>query len=100
MTTITEEKKTYPIGGYAPGNYMNNCGSCGDEFMGDKRALECERCGRHSESTRKYVIQVLQFISDKHELKLTGEDLLDEYLKDVFKQFVESDYYKQAMKGI
>ncbi|WP_415279263.1 hypothetical protein [Brucella sp. BZ] len=32
--------------GYAPGSYMNNCKSCGQSFMGDKRAWNCEPCAK------------------------------------------------------
>jgi len=32
--------------GYAPGSYMNNCKSCGQTFMGDKRAWNCEPCAK------------------------------------------------------
>lgn len=36
--------KEYPIGGYAPGNYMCNCTTCKAEFFGDKLAVQCESC--------------------------------------------------------
>jgi hypothetical protein len=36
--------KKYPIGGYAPGNYFNTCCSCGNQFTGDKGAVQCEPC--------------------------------------------------------
>lgn len=43
-----EEKKPddfkYPIGGYAPGNYQCKCVTCGKNFIGDKRAVECLLC--------------------------------------------------------
>lgn len=32
------------IVGYAPGNYYCKCGKCGEQFMGDKRAVRCEKC--------------------------------------------------------
>jgi len=37
-------KINYPIGGYAPGHYMNKCVSCQEGFMGDKYARQCEPC--------------------------------------------------------
>lgn len=40
---MTPEPK-YPIGGYAPGNYFCTCCICGDQFQGDKRAVQCEPC--------------------------------------------------------
>lgn len=39
-----QKEKKYPIGGYAPGNYYCKCSSCGYEFQGDKRAVQCEPC--------------------------------------------------------
>jgi len=39
-----EENKKYPIGGYAQGNYTCNCLTCKQQFMGDKRAVQCESC--------------------------------------------------------
>ena len=38
------EKKKYPIGGYAPGNYSCLCYNCKKEFIGDKLAVQCEIC--------------------------------------------------------
>jgi len=38
------EKTKYPIGGFAPGYYMNTCVTCKQEFKGDKRATQCEPC--------------------------------------------------------
>ncbi len=35
----------WPLGGYAPGHYMNTCRSCGDTVLNvDKRATQCLRC--------------------------------------------------------
>jgi hypothetical protein len=39
-----QTEKKYPIGGYAPGNYSCKCATCGNEFRGDKRAVQCEPC--------------------------------------------------------
>jgi hypothetical protein len=36
--------KKYPIGGYAPGNYECKCCTCGNQFTGDKQAVQCEPC--------------------------------------------------------
>lgn len=38
------EEKKYPIGGFAPGHYSCKCGTCGETFRGDKRAVQCEPC--------------------------------------------------------
>ena len=37
-------KIKYPIGSFAPGYYSNKCADCGEEFMGDKLAKQCEPC--------------------------------------------------------
>jgi hypothetical protein len=47
-----EEPKQYPIGGFAPGNYMNNCITCKQSFMGDKRATQCETCAIEMVNTK------------------------------------------------
>lgn len=39
-----EQNPKYPIGGYEPGNYTCKCYICGNEFQGDKRAVQCEPC--------------------------------------------------------
>jgi hypothetical protein len=44
MEDNKETEKKYPIGGFAPGNYLNKCRSCGIRFAGDKRANQCEPC--------------------------------------------------------
>ena len=31
-------------GGWAPGNYTNECCDCGEKFVGDKRAVQCADC--------------------------------------------------------
>lgn len=30
--------------GWAPGGYINRCSDCGDQFIGDKRAIMCADC--------------------------------------------------------
>lgn len=44
MVDIAKEQPKYPIGGYAPGNYSCSCSTCKKEFIGDKRAVQCEPC--------------------------------------------------------
>jgi hypothetical protein len=36
--------KPWPLGGYAPGNYLCQCVTCGTVFVGDKRAVTCLEC--------------------------------------------------------
>ena len=55
-TTLVE----YPVGGYAPGSYQNNCYTCQQDFIGDKYSRQCEACGinsvnkKHNEYYKKY----------------------------------------------
>ena len=32
------------LNGWAPGGYINKCFNCDNEFIGDKRAVECALC--------------------------------------------------------
>lgn len=41
---MVEKKKTWPVGGYAPGGYSCRCRDCQTEFIGDKRATQCVEC--------------------------------------------------------
>jgi hypothetical protein len=43
-------ERQYPIGGYAPGGYMNHCSNCKKEYLGDKRSWECEDCAIKNEA--------------------------------------------------
>lgn len=47
---IRPVEKKYPIGGYAPGNYDCKCCTCGEQFSGDKRAVQCEPCAVSNEA--------------------------------------------------
>lgn len=39
----------WPLGGYAPGNYMGRCATCKEQVVGiDKRAKQCLRCAINS----------------------------------------------------
>jgi hypothetical protein len=37
-------KRLVRLGGWAEGGYVNTCGSCGERFTGDKRAVRCLPC--------------------------------------------------------
>jgi Zn-finger protein len=55
--------KRYPIGGYAPGNYLCKCKICGVEFIGDKRSWQCEDCAiieLKKRPQKKDIIKALQ----------------------------------------
>lgn len=50
------EEIKYPRGGFAPGDYWHKeCVTCKHEFIGDKRAVQCEICA--SEMVTVKVVQ-------------------------------------------
>ena len=51
MDRISE--RTWPLGGYAPGNYLCKCLDCGEQFQGDKRAYQCLPCAAWAEHDRR-----------------------------------------------
>lgn len=78
----TENK--YPIGGYAPGNYHCSCYSCGNKFIGDKRAVQCEPCAlkdkeawdklspkEQDDLIGKNVQAINDFLKKRREIKVT-----------------------------
>lgn len=63
--TSVKSEPNYPIGGYAPGNYMCHCSTCKSYFKGDKRASQCEPCatkGVKSESAEDKAKKLLNNI--------------------------------------
>lgn len=49
----TVEGRSYPLHGYAPGNYMNFCFNCRQQFIGAKGALRCEPCAEYMDDEIK-----------------------------------------------
>ena len=41
---VEAPEKIWPLGGYAPGNYLCKCHACEKQFNGDKRAITCIEC--------------------------------------------------------
>ncbi len=39
-----QDNEEWPLYGYAPGGYMNECITCEGAFVGDKRAQNCPLC--------------------------------------------------------
>jgi len=70
----------YPMVGYAPGNYSCQCATCGTQFIGDKRAVQCNKCG--------YESSVLRYKSENATLKAEVERLKGE--KDAWESEAES----------
>jgi Zn-finger protein len=63
-----ESKSKYPIGGYAPGNYISTCTTCKTEFIGDKRAVQCEPCAiKMTEEQVQSIIENIREIAEKEE---------------------------------
>lgn len=67
----------YPILGYAPGSYYCRCTTCGDQFTGDKRAVQCQPCA-------------INALSESHSLSL---ERIGELEKEV-------EFWKQKLANI
>jgi hypothetical protein len=74
-------KVKYPIGAYAPGYYMNKCIDCEQEFMGDKRARQCEPCAINSvnESNTKALAELHKLRTALEQIKFSN-DIINEIL--------------------
>ena len=84
-----ENKSKYPIGGYAPGNYMCNCTTCKTQFQGDKRAVQCEPCAvKMVEEQVQTLIENNRKIAEKEEQK--------QYLIDIMKADGELGLYEKC----
>jgi hypothetical protein len=76
-------EKKYPIGGYAPGNYQCKCCICGNQFTGNKRAVQCEPCAEKavSEGTNNYpgseYQSLFEYLSKEHQLMLLQSEMGD-----------------------
>lgn len=46
-------KRAWPLGGFAPGDYLCKCQTCGQQFQGDKRAFQCLNCA--AETVRHFL---------------------------------------------
>lgn len=44
ITKGKDMESGFIFAGYAPGNYINTCINCKQEFSGDKRAVSCDLC--------------------------------------------------------
>lgn len=71
--------KTYPIGGYAPGNYYGKCSTCKQEYQGDKRSFQCEPCGTASQA--EYDALTLEEKEERHKRNV---ELYNQFIKDQF----------------
>lgn len=44
MDALDNKDRRPKRGGWAPGNYLNVCNDCDEEFVGDKLAWVCAKC--------------------------------------------------------
>ena len=79
-------KTIYPIAGFAPGNYENNCVDCSQKFRGASRAVQCESCAV------KMMDNDLKEIVDDEEIKL--RTLWNSLLADVYGS-ISFDLYEE-----
>ena len=92
------EDKKYPIGGFAPGNYMCTCSTCGERFTGDKRAVQCEPC-----ATKIDVLELGQIVENNID-KFAFPSLIEEFA-EYFKFNVplvekEVSYTEKEVRGL
>ena len=69
------EERKYPIGGFAPGDYICRCVTCKKPYYGDKRATQCETCAVEMVGTKIT------------ETKNGGIEIVHDYLPGFIEQF-------------
>jgi hypothetical protein len=84
---ISEERswmkvKTWPLGGYAPGNYYCKCCFCGNDFTGDKRSAQCLECAIKMtvDALQNMTCKIVDYeeaLEDKRRLTKEIGDILD-----------------------
>jgi hypothetical protein len=72
-----EEPKKYPIGGFAPGDYIGNCVTCKEQFLGAKRSTQCEPCAIE-------MVNVKVEVNDKGGIEIVKKDELEEAAEKAF----------------
>jgi hypothetical protein len=88
----------YPIGGYAPGDYLCFCVNCENPFKGDKRAVQCEPCAIEMVNTKVEV-------NDKGCVGIVKQNTLEEearehaHLKEGFDEAEELYYNISGMNA-
>lgn len=82
---MTEKK--YPIGGYAPGSYQCKCCTCGNSFIGEKRAVQCEPCA----------------VKGKEAYDALSEEEKQEHAArygNQLKEFIEKDFHEGILNAV
>jgi hypothetical protein len=69
LSSLLEPKK-YPIGGFAPGNYIGTCVTCKEQFLGAKRSAQCEPCAIE-------MVKVKVEVNDKGGIEIIKQDELE-----------------------
>lgn len=77
----------YPIGGFAPGFYNCNCVSCKKQFVGDKRAVQCELCA-------------IELISISAEKKIEETEQRGEMFKQYMEKYNGQNIYNKIALAI
>ena len=94
---LPKEKPKYPIGGYAPGNYMCNCSTCKTQFQGDKRAVQCEPCAIKMVQKQN----IIDMMKGDEELglydEIQPEQIWNEEKKKGIKQLIQ-DHKKETLE--
>lgn len=71
----------WPLGAFAPGNYIAKCLRCGDQFIGDKRATSCLECA--------IVSSLVTPVSAEYVVKRLRQSLIDATGADEWHKFGE-----------
>lgn len=99
----------YPMGGFAPGNHSSNCIVCGNLFLGDIDAIQCEPCGgkfeekfldKNSESTSWHCSTCNKSASQCiciNTIKKIEQETIEENWDDIVKKWL--DYYNTYING-
>ena len=83
LSSLLEPKK-YPIGGFAPGNYIGTCVTCKEQFLGAKRSTQCEPCAIE-------MVNVKVEVNDKGGIEIVKQDELEEAAERHYVNCIPSD---------
>lgn len=78
-----KEESKYPIGGYAPGYYACRCVTCKTQFIGHKRAAQCESCAiKMVEEQTQSIIENVRKEEEQKELRRKLLNAIEELEKE------------------
>lgn len=58
-------------GAWAPGTYCCSCASCGDKFMGDKRAVSCADCAYAPPKPAQHTAHIVDWLLWNFRLRMS-----------------------------